>query len=209
MRSLLMNGKEVVSMNICVFGAASPEIDRQYIFAAEKLGEEMAKRGHDLVFGAGAHGLMGAVARGTKVAGGKVFGVIPHFFLDEDIEPIFEYCDELIITKDMAERKDKMEELSDAFIITPGGIGTFEEFFQMLVLKQLDRHNKPIAVYNVNGYYFGIEALMHTGAEEAFLRENTLKLYKAFPGDEMEAMLDYVETDTATKDMHVRDLKYM
>lgn len=209
MRNLLMNGKEVVSMNICVFGAASPEIDRQYIESAEKLGEEMAKRGHNLVFGAGAYGLMGAVARGTKVAGGKVTGVIPHFFLDEDIEPIFEYCDELIITKDMAERKDKMEELSDAFIITPGGIGTFEEFFQMLVLKQLDRHNKPIAVYNVNGYYFGIEALMHTGAEEAFLRENTLKLYKAFPGDEMEAMLDYVETDTSTKDLHVRDLKYM
>ncbi len=196
-------------MNICVFGAASPKVDIEYITAAEKLGEAIAKRGHELVFGAGAHGLMGAVARGTKVAGGKVTGVIPHFFLDEDIEPIFEYCDELIITKDMAERKDKMDELSDAFIITPGGIGTFEEFFQMLVLKQLDRHNKPMAVYNVNGYYFGIEALMHTGAEEAFLRENTLKLYKAFPGEELEAMLDYIETDTATKDLHVRDLKYM
>ncbi|MBR3243653.1 MAG: TIGR00730 family Rossman fold protein [Parasporobacterium sp.] len=196
-------------MNICVFGAASPKVDRQYIEAAEMLGEQLAKRGHNLVFGGGAHGLMGAVARGNKVAGGKVCGVVPQFFLEEDIEPIFEYCDELIITKDMAERKDKMEELSDAFIIAPGGIGTFEEFFQMLVLKQLDRHKKPMAIYNVNGYYFGIEALMHTGAEEEFLRENTLKLYKAFDGDEMEEMLDYIENDHSTEGLHVRDLKYM
>ena len=196
-------------MNICVFGAASPQVERQYTDAAEKLGEAIAKRGHGLVFGAGAHGLMGAVARGTKVAGGKVIGVVPQFFIEEDIEPIFEYCDELLIVKDMSERKDKMEELSDAFIITPGGIGTFEEFFQMLVLKQLNRHKKAMAIYNVNGYYFGIEALMHTGAEESFLRENTLKLYKSFDGDRMEELLDYIETDHATENMHIRDLKYM
>lgn len=195
-------------MNICVFGAGSPKVDPEYLTSAEQLGEAIAKRGHNLVFGGGRNGLMGAVARGTKVAGGRVVGVVPQFFLDEDIEPIFEYCDELIITKDMAERKDKMEELSDAFIITPGGIGTFEEFFQMLVLKQLNKHNKAMAVYNVNGYYFGIEALMHTGAEESFLRENTLKLYKSFPGDELERMLTYVETDHETENMSVKDLKY-
>lgn len=195
-------------MNICVFGAASPKIDLEYIDACEKLCEKMAKRGHNLVFGGGARGLMGAAARGTRRGGGKVIGVIPQFFIDEDIEPLYEACDELILTKDMAERKDKMEELSDAFIIAPGGIGTFEEFFQMLVLKQLDRHNKSIAIYNVNGYYFGIEALMHTGAKESFLREDTLKLYKTFDTDEVEEMLDYVETDNATDGLRVRDLKY-
>ncbi len=196
-------------MNVCVFGAASPKVSREYTDAAEKLGEALAKRGHDLVFGAGAHGLMGSVARGTKVAGGRVIGVVPQFFLEEDIEPIFEYCDELLITRDMSERKDKMEENSDAFIITPGGIGTFEELFQMLVLKQLGRHNKPIAIYNVNGYYFGIEALMHTGAEEFFLRDNTLKLYRSFGEEDLDAMLEYIETDHATEGMNVKDLKYM
>ncbi len=196
-------------MNICVFGAASPKIDIEYVTAAEKLGEAIAKRGHNLIFGAGAHGLMGAVAKGTKVAGGNVVGIVPQFFLDEDIEPIFEYCDELLITKDMSERKDIMEERSDAFIITPGGIGTFEEFFQMLVLKQLGRHKKAMAIYNVNGYYFGLEALMHTGAEESFLRDNTLKLYKSFPEEGLEAMLDYIETDQETSQMQIKDLKYM
>ncbi len=196
-------------MNICVFGAASPKIDLEYVDACEKLGEVMAKRGHNLVFGGGARGMMGAAARGTKRGGGKVYGVIPHFFIEEDIEPLYENCDELYITEDMAERKDKMEELSDAFIVTPGGIGTFEELFQMMVLKQLDRHNKPIAIYNINGYYFGIEALMHTGAQEAFLREDTLKLYKTFDSEELEEMLDYVETDHTTDELHVRDLKYM
>lgn len=195
-------------MNICVFGAASPAIDQEYIEAATKLGEAMAKRGHNLVFGAGDKGMMGAVARGVKIAGGKVIGIIPKFFLDEAIEPIFEYCDELILTEDMAERKDVMEARSDAFVVTPGGIGTFEEFFQMLVLKQLDRHKKAMALYNVNGYYFGIEALMHTGAEESFLRENTLKLYKTFDVDELEEMLVYIETDCSVNDLHVKDLKY-
>lgn len=196
-------------MDICVFGAASPKTDRKYTDAAEQLGEMIAKRGHNLVFGAGGYGMMGAVARGVKAGGGRVTGIIPSFFIEDGIEPIFDQCDELIVTEDMAERKDRMEELSNAFIITPGGIGTFEEFFQMLVLKQLGMHNKPLAVYNVNGYYFGMESLMHTGAEESFFRENTLKLYRSFRESELESMLEYVETDHATEGLSLKDLRYL
>ena len=79
----------------------------------------------------------------------------------------------------------------------------------MLVLKQLNCHNKAMAIYNVNGYYFGIEALMHTGAEESFLRDNTLKLYKTFPEEQLEEMLDYIETDHETEHMKIKDLKYI
>lgn len=196
-------------MNICVFGAASPKVDQKYVDAVERLGEALAKRGHQLIFGGGMYGLMGAAARGAKKGGAKVTGVMPRFFLEKKIEPVFEDCDELIMTQSMSERKDIMEELSDAFIVAPGGIGTFEEFFQMLVLKQLDQHNKPIAIYNVSGFYFGIEALMHNGAEESFLRDNTLKLYKTFDAENLDEMLDYIETDEETKHMHVEDLFYI
>lgn len=196
-------------MNICVFGAASPKVDAQYLQAAEELGEALAKRGHSMVFGGGANGLMGAAARGMKKGGGKITGVIPQFFLDEGVETVFEPCDELIIVEDMAERKDRMEELSDAFVIAPGGIGTFEELFQMLVLKQLGRHKKPIAIYNVKGYYYGLETLMQTGAEGSFLRENTMSLYRSFKTEELGEMLEYIETEDPEEIAQVRDLEYM
>ncbi len=92
-------------MNICVYGAAGSKIDAVYIEAVELLGEEIAARGHTLVYGAGASGLMGAVARGVKRGGGKVIGVIPAFFKEERIEAIFEDCDQLIFTETMQQRK--------------------------------------------------------------------------------------------------------
>ena len=140
-------------MRICVYGAASPTIDKSYIEAVEKMGKEMVLRGHSLVFGGGGNGLMGAAARGVRSEGGKILGVIPKFFDEEDIEAICDFCDELIQPNTMRERKQIMEDNSDAFIVVPGGIGTFEEFFEILTLKQLCRHNKPIAIYNINGYY--------------------------------------------------------
>ena len=135
-------------MKICVFGAASSLIDPAYIEKVEELGREMVKRGHSLVFGGGARGLMGAVARGVRAEGGYIFGVIPKFFEEEDVEVAFRQCDELIKPDTMRERKQLMEDNADAFIIVPGGIGTFEEFYEILTLKQLCRHNKPIAIYN-------------------------------------------------------------
>ena len=86
-------------MRICVYGAASPEIDNKYIEEVEKLGVELAKRGHSLVFGGGSGGLMGAAARGVTYGGGHITGIIPSFFENEGIEPVYEYCDEVIETK--------------------------------------------------------------------------------------------------------------
>lgn len=136
-------------MKICVYGASSPTIDPKYIEMVEKMGEEMALRGHSLVFGGGANGLMGAAARGVKKGKGYIVGVIPKFFNEENIEAVYDECDELIEPDTMRQRKQIMEDNADAFIITPGGIGTFEEFFEILTLKQLCRHNKPIVIYNV------------------------------------------------------------
>ena len=119
-------------MKICVFGAASAHIDDIYVKKIEELGEMLAKRGHSLVFGAGATGLMGAAARGFKRGGGYIHGIIPEFFREEGVEIIYDDCDKMTYTKTMSERKQKMEDDCDAFIIAPGGIGTFEEFFEVL-----------------------------------------------------------------------------
>lgn len=164
-------------MQICVFGAASNQIDPTYIIEGEKVGEELAKRGHTLVFGAGDNGMMGAVARGAKRAGGPIYGVIPTFFREEEIEAIFSDCTELIFTETMADRKDRMAELSDAFVVLPGGIGTFEEFFQFLTLKQLGRHQKPIAVYDINGYYEHLETMLLLSTEQGFITDSCKHLY--------------------------------
>lgn len=188
-------------MNICVFGAASFEIDEKYIKAVEELGEMMAKRGHGLVFGAGGNGLMGAAARGVRRQNGKIFGVIPTFFRDETIEAIYDQCDQLIFTETMAQRKTKMEDLADAFLIVPGGIGTFEEFFQVLTLKQLGRHTKPIAIYNIDGYYDKLEDFLDFSINQEFINDNCKQLY-GIDGDPLK-VIKYIENDKQIKyDVH-------
>lgn len=192
-------------MRICVFGAASNEIDDSYISAVEALGEKMAKRGHSLVFGAGGNGLMGAVARGMHNGGGKIIGIIPSFFRDENIEKIFHACDDLIYTDTMAQRKAKMEDLADAFIIVPGGIGTFEEFFEVLTLKQLGRHTKPIAIFDINSYYKKMEELLDLSVKERFVRDDCMNLY--YYNTTADEILTYIENDESIK-QDVHELKF-
>lgn len=178
-------------MRICIFGASSAHIDEFYIKAVEDLAEKMARRGHSLVFGAGATGAMGAAARGTKRGGGYIHGVIPEFFREEGVEKIYTECDELTYTKTMAERKTLMEDDAEAFIIVPGGIGTLEEFYEVLTLKQLGRHNKAMAIYNLNGYFNSLEAFMHEMSQKNFMAEVCLDMYKYFT--DADKLLDYIE----------------
>lgn len=179
-------------MKICIFGAASAQIDRCYVEAVEGLAEKMAKRGHSLVFGAGGSGLMGAAARGTKRGGGYIHGVIPKFFREERLESIYDQCDELTFTDTMAERKTTMEDDCDAFIIVPGGIGTLEEFYEVITLKQLGRHHKAIAFYNLNGYYDTLEKFMHEMSEKKFMAAACHEMYRIFT--DAEELFAYLET---------------
>ena len=182
-------------MNICVFGASSSTIDKTFIDRVEQLGRDIADRGHGLIYGAGASGLMGAVARGAYEKNGNIVGVVPDFFEEEDMGVdgrIFSKCTELIKTDSMRERKRIMEDRADAFIIVPGGIGTFEEFFEVFTLKQLERHNKAIAILKINGYYDAMLNMLDVAVEHKFLREACRLLYKVFT-DENE-MLDYIES---------------
>lgn len=145
-------------MKICVFGASSRELAQGYYDAAYELGAQLARRGHELVFGGGTSGLMGAAARGVVSEGGRLTGVAPRFFDEPGI--LFEGCTDFVFTETMSERKKAMEDMSDAFVTLPGGIGTFEEFFEALTLKQLGRHAKAMAVLNTLGYYDAMEAML-------------------------------------------------
>ena len=190
-------------MRICVFGAASPTIDPLYIEKVEQFGRIMAQRGHSLVFGAGNNGLIGAAARGVRDVKGYILAVVPSFFQNEDIEALYPFCDKMIETETMRERKQIMEDNSDAFIVVPGGIGTFEEYFEILTSKQLCRHNKPIAIYNLNGYYNDLHQVMLSAIDKNFVRDDCLGLYLLT--DDMDAMFRYIEAPQVQRT--VKDLK--
>ena len=178
-------------MKICIFGAASAHIDEIYIKKVEELAEMLANRGHSLVFGAGATGLMGAAARGFKKGGGFIHGVIPHFFKEDGVELIYDGCDKMTYTDTMSERKKIMEDECDAFIITPGGIGTFEEFFEVLTLKQLGRHDKAIAIYNIENYYDDLEKFMGVVKDRNFITFKCYEMYSYF--NSAEEIVQYLE----------------
>lgn len=162
-------------MVICVFGSSSERIDREYLDTAESLAKSIVKKGHDVVFGAGKYGVMGATARGVSAENGRLIGVSPEFFKEMDV--LYDGCTELIFTETMRERKGIMEDRSDAFIICAGGMGTFEEFFEVLTLKQLERHTKPIIIYNVKGYYDSMLGMLDNAVQQNFMSDDCNKLY--------------------------------
>lgn len=177
-------------MNICVYGASSTLIDNAYITAGEMLGEVMAQKRHNLVFGGGANGLMGAVARGmTRIGGAQIIGIAPSFMNVDGI--LYEHCTEFIYPETMRERKKLMDEKSDAFIVTPGGIGTFDEFFEILTLKQLGRHKKPIALLNTKGYYNHLKSFLQNGIDEKFMNEECNNLI--FFSENPDEIISYIE----------------
>lgn len=162
-------------MRVCVYGASSSRLEKIYYEQCEHLGELLAKNGHAIVFGGGREGLMGAIARGAKSCGGEIIGIAPRFFDEPGI--LYEHCTELIFTDTMRERKSIMEEKSDACLVLPGGIGTFEEFFEMLTLKQLGQSERAIVILNINGYYENMQAMLEHAAQNGFMSESCLTLY--------------------------------
>lgn len=176
-------------MNICLYGASSNEIDKSYIEKTEILGKTIGKRGHSLVFGGGTRGLMGAAARGVFSQKGKIIGIAPSFFNVDGV--LYENCDEFIYTETMRERKQILEQKSDAFVAVPGGIGTFDELFEILTLRQLGQHNKPIAIYNINGYFNNLLEMLDTSVKQGFLTKSARDLIPSF--DDAEELISYFE----------------
>ena len=176
-------------MKLCIYGASSNAIDKSFLDAGELLGEAIAESNHSVVFGGGAAGLMGAVARGAKAKNGEIIGISPSFFNVDGI--LFEDCTEMIYTKTMRERKQLLEEMSDAFIITPGGIGTFDEFFEIYNLRQLGCHQKPIAIYNINGYYNSLIDMLNNAIDKSFMPNTNMDLI--FISDSPHEIINHIE----------------
>ena len=176
-------------MNICLYGASSSAIAKAYVNPTEELGAKIAERGHTLIYGGGAAGLMGAAARGAYSRGGEIIGVVPSFLNVDGI--LFDNCTELIFTETMRERKALMEQKSDAFIMTPGGVGTFDEFFEILTLKKLGRHSKPIAIFNINGYFDSLIAQLENAVHKQFMNPEIFELF--ISTDRADRLLDYLE----------------
>ena len=160
--------------NIVVYCGSNLGATPLYVEAARGLGEAIARRGSRLVYGGGRIGLMGTVADAVLQAGGEVVGVIPTFLREKEVA--HRGLTELIETPDMPSRKNKMIELGDAFIALAGGIGTFEELFEVLSLAQLKQHRKPIGLVNTAGFYDPLLALLQQTAAQGFMPVANLSL---------------------------------
>lgn len=158
----------------CVYGGANERIASRHKEKIEELGRIIALNGFSLVYGAGATGCMGAVARGVKENGGFVLGISPYFI--GEFEDIFD-CDNKVMVDTMAERKTLMEKHADVFFIAPGGIGTMDEFFQVLTLKYLKRLDVPIVVLNLEGFYDSLLVLIRDLVKFGALTEGIYELF--------------------------------
>ena len=153
---------------VCVFCASSQRIDPSYAELAAEVGRELARRGHVLVSGGGSVGCMGAVARACREEGGHTVGVIPQALLD--LEVADHEADELVVTRDMRERKGEMDARSDAFVTLPGGLGTLEELFEIWCSRTLAMHGKPIVVLDPDGTLAPLRSLVDSLVERGFVR---------------------------------------
>ena len=154
--------------SVTVYCASSPSIDPHFVETARIVGRLLADRGLTLVYGGGSTGLMGEVARSCADAGGSIVGVITHHLAD--LEVAFERCTELIRVDTMRERKRIMTERGESFLVLPGGLGTYEEFFETLVGRVLAEHDKPLAIVNDHGYFDPLVAMIEHGIEQKFIR---------------------------------------
>ena len=180
-----------MGISICVFCASSNDASPRYLEVARKLGRLMVERDHTLIYGGGSVGLMGELAREVQQGGGRVVGVIPERLSTEEIA--FEAAEELLVTADMAERKNIMIERAEAFICLPGAFGTLDEMLEIITLKQLDYHDKPIVLVNTDGFYDTLLGFFRRLEEERLIYKECLELYEAV--SDVESALELREAE--------------
>ncbi len=174
----------------CVYGGASERIDSRHREQIEELGKIIVDNGFSLVYGAGGTGCMGAVARGVKKNGGYVMGITPDFI--GEFEEIFP-CDNTVVVDTMGERKTLMEKHADIFFVAPGGVGTMDEFFQVLTLKYLQRLTAPIVVLNLNGFYDSLIVLIDDLVKQGAVIEDVHNLFDVVTSVDDEKILSLLK----------------
>jgi uncharacterized protein (TIGR00730 family) len=165
--------------SVTVYCSSSRDVAPAYFDAAAELGRAIACEGWHLVYGGNDCGCMGALAHAARAAGGKVVGITPQLLVDNGIAD--EKRDELIVTPTMRERKALLESRGDAFVTLPGGLGTLEEIFEVLVAKSLGYHAKPIVLLNIAGFYDPLLAMLDHGLEQKFIRPKARKMLHVSP----------------------------
>lgn len=183
--------------SICVFAGSAQGSKDSYSRSAKDLGLEIAKREYSMVYGGGSEGLMGVVADAVLEGGSSVTGIITEKL--HDVEVGHENLTSLEIVSSMHERKSRMAELSDAIISLPGGVGTWEEFFEALAWNQLGIYSKPIVLYNVDNYYSKLFEFTEFSVREGFLPQTTHE--ELFMSDSLEEIFEFIESFT------IRDTK--
>jgi len=180
-----MSDEKFPIRSICVYCGSQPGRNPDYLEAGRALGRSIAEHDLRLVYGGGTRGIMGAVASGVMSSGGRVTGIIPEFLMDKEASKhSLSALTEVVVTRDMHERKHKMFEQSDAFVTLPGGIGTLEEIVEIMTWGQLGRHKKPMVFANINGFWNPMLDLIRHMTDEGFI--HTAHLVKPLIIDRVE-----------------------
>ncbi|MFT4266023.1 MAG: TIGR00730 family Rossman fold protein [Xenophilus sp.] len=181
------------SFSVCVYCGSRTGTEAAFANAAHAVGAWIGRQRGQLVYGGGRTGLMGTVAEAARTAGARVVGIIPKALVDKELaNPL---CDELHVVDTMHERKAMMGERADAFVALPGGIGTFEELFEIWTWRQLGYHDKPVGILDVAGYYKGLMAFLAGSMRAGFMGEWQMDLVRT--GTEPEALLDALRAEAA------------
>jgi uncharacterized protein (TIGR00730 family) len=179
---------------ICVYCGSGPGTDPAFVESARAFGAILAKNDVGLIFGGGSIGMMGAIAKSVLDHGGKVTGIIPEFLVAR--EHAMRGADNLIVTRDMHERKRKMFEMADAFVAMPGGIGTLEEVVEQMTWVQLGRHRKPILLANIKGFWNPLCALIDHMRKLEFIRGDLN--FDLLVADKVDDILPFLQKAAAT-----------
>ena len=179
------------AFSICVYCGSRPGTEPAFAEAAREVGLWIAQNKGQLVYGGGHNGLMGMMADACLQAGGRVVGVIPKALVEK--EWAHSGCSELHVVENMHERKRLMAERADAFLAIPGGIGTFEEFFEVWTWRQLGYHDKPVGLLNIQGYYDKLLAFLSTSVQQGFMNAEQMQLIRS--GTNTELLLKSLVTE--------------
>lgn len=174
---------------ICIYCSSSNNLPEKFYVMAEEFGIKLALNGYDMVYGGTTVGMMGTIANNAIKNGADVIGVIPERIASFGLK--HPKLANVVVTKDMRERKATMEKYADAFVAAPGGFGTFEEIFEIIVAKQLDYHNKPIIFLNFDDYYSNMLRMFDTVYENKFAKEEMKNLY--YVANTVDEVFDYIK----------------
>jgi uncharacterized protein (TIGR00730 family) len=179
------------AFSVCIYCGSKHGNNDMFTQTAHQAGQWIGRHGGQLVYGGGRNGLMGELAQATLAAGGRVVGIIPRALVQR--EWAHEGCTELHVVDTMHERKRMMAEMADAFLALPGGIGTFEEFFEVWTWRQLGYHDKPVGLLNASGYYDGLLTFVSNVTRQGFMNDWQNELIRV--GDEVQTLLQSLVQD--------------